>query len=420
MAISGSPAPSAGRRGLADTFGLKRNLILLLAAIVFIGGGEEMWMRFVPKYLQALGAGFFVIGLFDALRTLLGAIYAWPGGLLSDRWGHRRALVFFNILSVVGYALVAIVPHWSAVLVGMFFFLAWSCLSLPATFSLIGASLSSDRHAMGVAVQSVIKRLPIIIGPIVGGLLIDRFGMVSGVRIALLISIVLGLATIFIQRGISEGAPVPDTTPSGFLHVTHQFPAPLRGLLISDILIRFCERIPAAWVIIYAMDTGGVTGTQAGILTAVEMIAAIVCTLPASHYADRYGREPFVVATFILFTTFPLVLLPAKTFGWLAVAFAVRGFKEFGEPARKALIIGYCPAALRGRMVGAYYLIRDLIVTGGAFIGAVLWKLGPAANFWTASALGAAGTAFYIFTIKSNPAPRSRNSCDELATRAKP
>jgi MFS family permease len=173
--------------------------------------------------------------------------------------------------------------------------------------------------------------------------------------------------------------------------------------LISDILIRFCERIPAAWIIIYAMDTGGVTGTQAGILTAVEMVAAIACTIPASFYADRYGREPFVITTFLFFTAFPLMLLPAQSFGWLIAAFAVRGLKEFGEPARKALIIGHCPDALRGRMVGAYYLIRDLIVTAGAFLGAALWKIGPAANFWTAAALGAAGTVFYVLTCKPKP-----------------
>jgi MFS family permease len=395
---------SGGSPRWADALGLKRNLVLLLAAIVLIGSGEEMWMRFVPKYLQALGAGVFVIGLFDALKTLLGAVYAWPGGVLSDRWGHRRALVLFNVLSVAGYALVAFVPHWSAVLVGMFLFLAWSCLSLPATFSLIATSLAADRHAMGVAVQSVVKRLPIIVGPIMGGVLIDRFGIVSGVRLALLISIVLGFATIFIQGCIHEDKSSQDGPPSSLFNVTSQIPSSLRRLLISDILIRLCERIPAAWIIIYAMDTGGVTGTQAGILIAVEMITAIICTIPASHYADRYGREPFVIATFILFTTFPLALLPAQSFGWLVVAFAIRGLKEFGEPARKALIIGHCPDALRGRMVGAYYLIRDLIVTPGAFLGAALWNFGPAVNFWTAFALGAAGTVFYVLTYKPKPA----------------
>src|SRR5881392_3180673 len=192
------------RSNLADFFGLKRNLVILLIAIFVIGAGEELWMRFLPKYLQAVGATVFVIGLYDALRTLLGAIYAYPGGVLVDIWGHRRAFIIFNIVSIVGYALVLLVPHWAAVIAGMFLFLSWTCFSLPATFSLIGDALEANRHSMGVGVQSVIKRLPIMIAPIFGGMLIDRFGVIGGVRIALVISIVLSGATIFVQRCLRD------------------------------------------------------------------------------------------------------------------------------------------------------------------------------------------------------------------------
>ncbi|PYI48463.1 MAG: MFS transporter, partial [Verrucomicrobia bacterium] len=173
------------KRQFADFFGLKRNLVILLIAIFVIGAGEELWMRFVPKYLLAVGATVFVIGLYDALRTLLGALYAYPGGVLVDIWGHRRAFIIFNAVSIAGYALILLVPHWAAVIAGMFLFLSWTCFSLPATFSLIGAALEANRHSMGVGVQSVIKRLPIMIAPFFGGMLIDRFGIINGVRIAL-------------------------------------------------------------------------------------------------------------------------------------------------------------------------------------------------------------------------------------------
>src|SRR6202011_3698467 len=185
-------------RKFADFFGLRRNLVVLLVAIFVIGAGEELWMRFVPKYLQALGVGVFVIGLYDALRTLLGAIYAYPGGVLVDLWGHRRVFIIFNLFSIAGYSLVLLIPHWGAVIAGMFLFLSWTCFSLPATFSLIGATLGPNRHAMGVGMQSVIKRLPIMVAPILGGYLIDRFGIVDGVRIGLVLSIVLSGTTIFV------------------------------------------------------------------------------------------------------------------------------------------------------------------------------------------------------------------------------
>src|SRR5256886_3783489 len=191
-------------RRLTDFFGLKRNLVVLLVAIFVIGAGEELWMRFVPKYLQAVGATVFVIGLYDALRTLLGAVYAYPGGVLVDIWGHRRAFIIFNLVSIAGYAVVLLVPHWAAVIAGMFLFLSWTCFSLPATFSLIGDALKANRHSMGVGVQSVIKRLPIMIAPIFGGVLIDRFGIINGVRIALLISIFLSAVTIFVQRQLRD------------------------------------------------------------------------------------------------------------------------------------------------------------------------------------------------------------------------
>jgi MFS family permease len=397
-------------KSLAAFFGLKRNLVILLIAIFVIGAGEELWMRFVPKYLQALGATVFVIGLYDALRTLLGAVYAYPGGIIVDHWGHRRAFIIFNVVSIVGYSLVLLIPSWGGVIAGMFFFLSWSCFSLPATFSLVGAALEANRHSMGVGVQSVIKRLPIMVAPILGGILIDHFGIIPGVRIALIVSIFLSALTILVQRqlrghSIDESRVTAATAPAerwSLWRSLRQFNPPMRHLLLSDILIRFCERLPYAWVVIFAMDYIGMSAQQVGILTTIEMLAATLCIIPASHYADRYGREPFVIVTFVMFTLFPISLLMSRSFSALVIAFAIRGLKEFGDTSRKALIIGYSDPERRGQMIGAYYLVRDLIVSTGAILGAYLWKLGPALNFLGAAALGMAGTIFYVRTTRQS------------------
>jgi MFS family permease len=400
-------------KSLAAFFGLKRNLVILLIATFVIGAGEELWMRFVPKYLQALGATVFVIGFYDALRTLLGAVYAYPGGIIVDHWGHRHAFIIFNAVSILGYSLVLLIPNWGAVIAGMFFFLSWSCFSLPATFSLVGVALEAHRHSMGIGVQSVIKRLPIMVAPILGGILIDRFGIIPGVRIALIVSIFLSGLTIFVQRQFREDSvesrvvatTAPATERWSLWRNLRQFNPPMRRLLLSDILIRFCERVPYAWIVIFAMDYIGMSAQQVGILTTIEMLAAILCIIPASHYADRYGREPFVVVTFVMFTLFPISLLMSRSFSTLVIAFTIRGLKEFGDTSRKALIIGYSDPERRGQTIGAYYLVRDLVVSTGAILGAYLWKLGPALNFLGAAALGLAGTIFYLRTTR-----RSRQS----------
>jgi len=385
---------------LTSFLGLRHDVVLMLGAIVLIGAGEETWMRFVPKYLEVLGASVLVIGIYDAIKTLLGALYAYPGGVLADAWGHRRALLVFTGLSLGGYATVLLVDHWAGILAGMFLFLAWSNLSLPALFSVVGRALPVQKHAMGIGLQSLIKRLPIMIGPITGGILMDRLGLAPGFRAGVLLSILLGLGALALQWRFEPDEGSSSDPEWRLAGTVRAFSPSLRRLLLSDILIRFCERLPFAWVVIYAMDHLAMTASQVGMLIAVEMATAAACYIPASHLADRYGREPFVIATFLFFTLFPLTLLVAGSFQLLVLSFVVRGLKEFGEPARKALIIGLAPEPARGRTIGAYYLIRDVVVTAGSFIGAGLWAIGPAVNFWGAVLFGAVGTVMYWATLR--------------------
>lgn len=397
-----SPRPKPAFRDAIQLLGLNTNTSVLLLAIVLIAAGEETWMRFVPKYLEVLGASVFIVGAYDGLKTLLGALYAWPGGIAVDRWGHRAALTGFTAISIAGYLLLLAVPHWSAVIAGTFLFLAWTALSLPATFTLVADSLPAGKHAMGIGVQSLVRRLPAIIGPIAGGVLIDRLGFVHGVQAGLLISILLGAVAMAFQRRISDKSREAPAHPVGFWTALKRSDRRLTRLLWSDILIRFCERIPFAWVVIYAIDDLGVSAAGVGVLVAIEMTAAIACYLPASWLADRHGKEPFVIATFVIFTAFPVALYFSTGFQTLLIAFAIRGFKEFGEPARKALIVSYAAADARGQAIGAYYLVRDSIVSLGALLGAALWQIGPTVNFWGAALIGGIGTVLYVVTLRSH------------------
>ena len=413
-------------RNITEFLALRRNTSLLLVALVLAGTGEKLWLGFAPKYIETLGGGILIIGGFDALQTFLGAIYAYPGGWLTDHWGQRRSLLLFSVISIAGYVLVLVWQSWLALLLGSFLFLAWSALSLPATFSVIATSLQSNRHTMGVGVQSMIRRVPMMLGPLLGGWLLTRFGWTDGVRYALALCILMSLLTAAFQWFMFEpdaksGARV--STPAArpnisnaaagdsrapvitFLTVVKSFTPALRELLVSDILIRFCERIPYAFIILWAMDSGGLTAQQFGYLVAFEMVTAMLCYIPVAHLADKYGRRPFVLITFVFFTVFPVTLLWAHNFAWLALAFVVRGLKEFGEPARKALIIGEAAPELRARTYGAYYLIRDCTVTTGSFLGAWLWYISPRANFIGAAICGALGTIWFwwfIYRKKNN------------------
>src|SRR5688572_8098376 len=186
-------------RFIAGFLALRRNTSLLLVALVLAGTGEKLWLGFAPKYLETLGAGVFLIGLFDALQTWLGAVYAYPGGWFTDHWGQRRSLILFNAISLAGYVLVLLWQHPAALLVGSFLFLAWSALSLPTTFSVVATSLQRHQHTMGIGVQSMVRRVPMMLGPLIGGWLVTKFGWGDGVKYALVLCIVLSGLTMLFQ-----------------------------------------------------------------------------------------------------------------------------------------------------------------------------------------------------------------------------
>ena len=386
--------------------GLRGGMGAMLAMVVLVGLGEKMAERFLPLYLLALGAGTQSVGFLNAMDNLLGALYSFPGGQFSDRWGPRRALMAFTALAMAGYAVVILVPAWWAVLAGAVLFISWTAVSLPGIMSLVSTVVPKDRRVMGVTLHSLVRRIPMALGPVLGGILVTRYGTVEGVRIAFGAAFALGGLSLLIQWKF-----IPDAREAGHgaLHPLKSwkaFPPGLRSLLASDILIRFAEQIPYAFVVVWVVRERGLTAAQFGTLTAIEMVTAMLVYVPVAAMADRYGKKPFVLMTFGFFTAFPLALLFCRSFASFALAFVLRGLKEFGEPTRKALIMDLAPEGAKASTFGTYYLFRDVAVSAAALSSATLWNMSPAANFLAAFGFGLAGTILFALYGKDIPVNR--------------
>lgn len=381
-----------------------RSVAGMLAMCVLVGMGERMAERFLPLYLLALGGGTWAIGAFNGLNNLLNALYALPGGRLADRIGHRRALFAFTGMAIAGYAIVLLVPRWWAVLAGAALFISWTALSLPAIMSLVSSALPENRRTLGVSLHSLIRRIPMALGPVLGGWIMTEHGVETGTRVAFAVAILLALLALGIQARYIHEDRSP-AAPKEFAGLWARFDPALRGLLVSDILIRFAEQIPYAFAVVWVVKICHLTPAHFGLLTAVEMITAMLVYLPVAWLADRGHKKPWVLTTFVFFTAFPVALFFARSFWPLVLAFVLRGLKEFGEPARKALILDLAPAGARATAFGLYYLIRDLVVSVAAFGGAWLWHISPAANLFTAAACGALGTIWFVVRGRDFPRP---------------
>ncbi|MFH1970164.1 MAG: MFS transporter [Verrucomicrobiota bacterium] len=394
--------PSRISRSAAAFLGLNRGMVGLLSMVILVGMGERMAERFLPIYLMALGGGALSIGLLNGLDNLLSALYSFPGGYLSDRLGTKRALLVFNLLAIFGFLVVILIPAWPAVIAGSLFFLSWTAISLPTTMSLVARVLPKNKRTMGVSMHSLVRRIPMALGPILGGLMITTWGETRGVRLAFVGALVLAVVAMVLQQRmiLDETKSAGDRRKAQInpLRLFREMPTALRRLLVSDILVRFCEQIPYAFVVVWAMKSIAhpVSAFEFGVLTTIEMAIAVLVYVPVAWMADRTTKKPFVALTFVFFTLFPLALLFCQSFWTLAAAFVLRGLKEFGEPTRKALIMDLAPSGKEAGMFGLYYLMRDVVVSVAAFGGAFLWQVSPAVNFLTAFGFGVLGTAWFI------------------------
>jgi MFS family permease len=385
--------------------GLERNVAVLAASVFGIGLAEELWLVFLPKYLATLGASGGVIGLFASTRDLLDGLYQYPGGWLTDHFGRKRTLVLLTAVAIAGYATYAAAWHWGVVFVGVFLVMAWKSGAFPTTFAVIGDALPPGGRSIAFAVQSILVRVPRIVGAPTGGALIVALGVRAGMRLALAISMLLAGCVLFAQyRGFrSDGPESGRGDPASFTEVWRRMAPRLKRLLVADCLVRIGEGIATSFIVLYVTGPLGLSAARFGVLYAIQQAVSVALYLPMGKLGDLTGRRPMVAATFAFFAAFPLAVRMSETFPALVLAFVIGGTKEMGEPARKSLIVDLSEPAHRGRSVGVYYTVRNLLVVPAGVVGGVLWQRSPALPLEAAFLVAAVGAVVYLITSRRGP-----------------
>ena len=365
--------------------------------------GENLWRRFLPKYLQSLGAPITAIGLFGTAEDFLDGVYQYPGGWIADRYGRRAALLLLVSLTMIGYALFAVLPSWPLAFIALAFIMAWDAMASPTLFAVVGDALPREKRTMGFTVQSILRRVPIVIAPTIGGMAIAGLGLRQGVQLGVAVSILLAIITLLVASRLR--IPVlRDEQVVNVRHVWASFPQTLRWLLVSDVFIRTCDGMVDVFLVIYAINVVRVSAPEFGILIAVQAATAMLVYIPAARIVEYTGKKPFVIATFCCFALMPLAVVWSKSFAWLVLAFVIGGLREIGEPARKALIIDLAVPALRARVVGLYYLGRSLAIAPAAFVGGLLWRISPQLPFYVAACIGAVGALVFARSVNEQSA----------------
>ncbi|MEF8799641.1 MAG: MFS transporter [Halolamina sp.] len=419
-------------------FSLEPDVLVLSVAMLAFSLGFQMTGRYIPEYLRVMGAGAGVIGLYGSVGNLIGAVYPYPGGALSDRIGSRVALTGFAVLTTLGFTLWWLapvlgavnvarftVPVWGWVFLGLFLAQAWKSFGLGATFAIVKQSVPPDRLAMGFASTEIFRRVGFLLGPLfAAAILANAVGFLDGFRNVLVVGIAFAAIATVTQHYLYDASD--DTIGDSFEGLAGikrdlaAMPETLKPLLVADTLIRFANGMVYVFFVVVVtqylsvgFDGFGISLSPAaffGVLLGVEMVIAILTKAPVSKLAEYTGLKPVVGFGFVVYAVFPVMLINAPTEQWTLVGlFAFSGLRFAGLPAHKALIVGPAEQDTGGRVTGTYYLLRNTVVIPSAAVGGWLYgsdwtfalpagptvTAGPALSFGLATAVGLVGVAYF-------------------------
>ena len=400
--------------------GINRATLAVLIVIGGLGLSEEIWRNFLAIQLkdsvtgvnqaaQVLNAAKYM-GIFAVLVNLLEGFGYIIGGRVAHRLGPRVALLISALPMLIGFTLLLSVKEPWLIILGALLITNWEALSVPATFEVVGSEVPQNRRTIAFAVMSIQKRLPKVLGPLIGGFVM-AVGYWLNLSLAFGLVILACLVQFFLLHRMK---PKDHVKPVAVREVLRNIPPDLKRLLSAEILLRWGDWFVRDFAVLYVVGVLMRSNQEAGVLIALTSLTALLTYIPAGKIIDRApSPKPYIGVTFFLFALFPinLVLLPkllpalgVPMMGALGIIFVLNGLRELGEPARKAMISGGFSSDIRARAIGLYWGLRSFAFCPAPLISYLLWRwLGPQSTFLIGGIVGMLGTAWFWLRVKCEP-----------------
>lgn len=402
---------------LREIFKSRNVLVLTLTRTLSMFMGS-LWWPFQALYILELGSSKQSLGMILTLQSITELLIQIPGGILTDKWGRKKIIVLSTVLRLGSIVVFLFASHWTHVAPGLVL-LSATIISAPASSALLAESLPEGTLSTGFAAIRTVTEFPMIITSLLGGLLIDRLGILAGVRLILLGYSLVALISVFLQwRYIKEtmqAHPVDQAEEerkeeNSFLETLGQLPRNVWVLSIVLGIGALSLRLVSSFTVIYAVEIVGLSTTQWGLLGTIANITAIVFSIPGGRIADRLGKRivilisriPMAFATLgYTFSRSFLHLGVVRTVSGLGSGFGADLYGPQGGPLWQALIVDYTPPQERGRVMGIIGTIKSVLCIPATWVGGYLYdNMSPSTPFQVSFVMDIVAIAIFIFILK--------------------
>jgi len=391
------------------------NITVIAASSAVNGFGGGLISAYVSLYFVELGGNPITLGLMTAMTAMIGCAMFLLGGVIADYYGRRRIIVLTAFYSIFFPLLYAVVQDWR-LFAALSVVAAFGSISNPAFHALVVDSISLGKRTTGIASLQVISSLPLTVAPLIGGWLIQNYGLLDGFRLACMYTAATALVSafivfLFLKETLKRRLIVNSnfSNPSKLRDVVkfpRPFPTSLKALMLSYALVAFANGAVGLYYILYASSVIGLTPMEWAPIASLQFLGTVL-KIPGGWLSDRFGKRKIMIVSVL--TCAPctvLFTLSRSFFQALTVALLLIVTGIYYTPAYEALQADLTPRTMRGRVTAFWQLSSSLSRASGTLIGGFLFQaVDPILPFYlfTAAELIA---AFFLISLVREPAEK--------------
>lgn len=401
--------------GLARFLSTHKPLIVVWLALFVSIAGIGMVSPLLPKFAQDMGASGIWLGLVFS-GFAFSQIPLMPTiGRLSDRFGEK----LFLWLGLVVYAMAAAGYFWSDSYKELLLFRVFSgvgaAMVIPTAFAYAGKLASPGQEGRYMGIFNIALIAGFGIGPVVGGLVYDSYGMdATFTSMGILSAVGFLVVLLFLPSTSPTPRMVESDIPSTPLGSSGSMTSIVRddnmlGLVTFQLAWGLSYGAVLAFLPIFMTTVMGTSVAQVGIVLSTRSILSGTLAYPFGRLADRMNRV-VLVSTGMIVMAIGVFFIPwVEAFALMLCLFITMAiFESSAFPAANAITVDRGRTLGMGSTMGVFFMAMSAgLVTGSIGGGVIEGSIGVEWVFRYAAVAGLVGVVIFNVFMRRGIAGRS-------------
>jgi len=376
---------------------MSRDLYFVAAALLTWGIGGGMISIFQPLYIQELGADPILIGTILGASGIAMSISQIPAGYLADRIGRRPMMWASWILGFIATVVMALARELPMFVVGILLYGLTSAVLSPLNSYVVAAR---GKWSVGRALSfiSAAFNAGAILGPLLGGLVAERFGLRWIYSLAAIFFFLSLMLVLFIQPQLIENSP-EHKNGKGLLRNKRFF-----ILLGMTFVVMFATYLPQPLASNFLKNQRQLSLGTIGQLGAIGNLGNVVIMLLVGQLPSQIA---FTIGQ-IFVGVFSLLLWQGSGVTWYAIGYVFLGGYRLCRSMTMALVRPLVHEAEVGLAFGITGAVNNFSWIVAPLLAAFIYDREPSAIFPVSLAAICLATVLSLLVLRVQAQRKSK------------